>query len=149
MSRLNLQYLLLCLVTCLLANAAVALFFITLVPAATGLAYVAACLTNIFVAGVIALMAGRKSATAYKLEDPRLGAVSGTVMGFWVAAGAALGLLATASVLDALFRLSNRASNLNYGLVVAFSVLGAFVCIIASRIAGREAAHPPEEEDEV
>ena len=104
-------------------------------------------LTNLAVAASVAIMAGRRTSKAYKLEDSRLGSVAGLWMGVWVGIGALLGMALLAILLGWLSAAIGAPSDIRAGLVGTFGIVSALVCVFASRIAGREAAHPPEEEE--
>ena len=147
MSRLHLQYLIVCAMSTLMASLVVAVFFIALNRRFTGLALVTGYITNLAVAAAVAIMAGRRVSNAYKLEDARLGSVAGLWMGVWVGLGALLGMALLAIALGWLFAALGVPSEIRAGLVGTFGVVSALVCMFASRIAGREAAHPPEEEE--
>ncbi|NJM41044.1 MAG: hypothetical protein HC853_09845 [Anaerolineae bacterium] len=96
---------------------------------------------NLLVGGMIAILGARKAASIY--TDPRIGRVVGTAMGLWTGLGALIGL-----ILSALFlRVAYRADQIPAGQVVFFGLLSLAVCIIGATIAGRETAHPPEEEE--
>ena len=125
----------------------VAIFFIALNKRFTGLALVAGYVSNLTVAAAVAIMAGRRTSAAYKLEDARLGSVAGLWMGVWVGLGALLGMALLAIVLGWLFNAIGVQTEIRAGLVGTFGIVSAMVCMFACRIAGREAAHPPEEEE--
>ena len=147
MSRLHLQYLIVCALSTLIAGLVVGIFVIALNKRFTGLALVAGYITNLTVAGAVAIMAGRKTSKAYKLEDARLGSVAGLWRGVWVGRGAVLGMVLLALSLSWLFSAIGVQSDIRSGLIGVFGVVSALICIFASRIAGRETAHPPEEEE--
>lgn len=90
---------------------------------------------------VMAIQAGRKAAAVY--TDPRYGALAGLAVGPWVGAGAAAGQILFALVARGLWKADVRA-----GLVVVFCAIYVAVAIITARISGRQAARPPEPEEE-
>ncbi len=127
----------------------VALFFFALLREAIGLSLVTGLLAALAAVCINALSAGRKSATAYKMEDPRLGAVAGTWMGVWVGLGGAIGLWLFSQFMVWFFGVVGLpAVTANNGLVFALALIGFVFSVLGARIAGREAAHPPEPEDE-
>ena len=143
MGSLHFRYLLITvfatLLTCVIT--AVLLLNILISPVLiTGAAFVAGFFMNIMVAGTVAIAAGRSAATGF--IEPNKGLVAGTVIGFWVGLGALIGM-----VLFGLFLSQVYKADVRGGLVIIFGLVSCGISIFASRISGREAAHPPEEED--
>lgn len=146
MNQLHLRYLIICAAATAVISIAIELFVLTLFDdnrsVLAGAALVAGWWTNLIVAGTIAILAGRKAATGF--IDPRMGKVLGTAMGLWVGIGALIGV-----VIASLFILTQVPNaDLRPGLILVFGVISLGVCVVASTIAGRETAHPPEVEDE-
>jgi len=106
-----------------------------------GAALAAGYLAILSVTLVQAIRAGRKAAEPY--TDPRYGALAGTATGAWVGLGAALGQVGYALLAQTLWHAEFKA-----GLIAGFCVMYLGTAIIAARIAGRQAAHPPEAEEE-
>lgn len=140
MNRDHVRYFVVALVATTAAAAAVGGLIVSLSAAAAGAAFIGGWWTNMAVAGTVGILAGRKVAAIY--TDPRLGKVAGTAAGLWVGLGAALGLLAFAWFVVNVYRADVRAA-----LVIVFAVISLIISIIAATIAGRETAHPPEEEE--
>ena len=146
MNRLQLRYL----VVSFIATAAVAiliqLFLLTLLESnrtlLAGAALAAGWWGNLSTAAVVAIMAGRKAATGF--TDPRLGRLLGTVIGLWVGVGAIIGLVISTLVLSS----QVPGSDIRPGLILIFGLVSLGVSLLASTIAGRETAHPPEAEEE-
>lgn len=146
MNQLHLRYLIICAVATAVASIAIELFVLTLFDdnrsLLAGAALVAGWWTNLIVGSAIAILAGRKVAAGF--IDPRMGKVLGTAMGLWVGIGALIGV-----VIAALFLLTQVPNaDLRPGLVLVFGLISLGVCVVASAIAGRETAHPPEAEEE-
>ena len=95
---------------------------------------------NLLAGAMAAVTSARRAAQPY--EDPRLGRVIGTALGLWSGLGAMIGQVATA-----LFTRAAYGAQIPAGQVAVFSLLLLVVCVIASSIAGREAAQPKEEEE--
>lgn len=140
MNRLHVRYLLMAVVASFVASIAVSSLVLSLVAAAVGAAFIAGWWTNLAAAGTVAILGGRKAAQAY--TDPRLGKVAGTAMGIWTGLGAALGVLVYTFYVSNVYHGDTR-----IGLMAVFMLVSFFVCLIAATIAGRETAHPPEEEE--
>jgi len=146
MNRLQLRYL----VVSFIATAAVAiliqLFLLTLLESnrtlLAGAALAAGWWGNLSTAAVVAIMAGRKAATGF--TDPRLGRLLGTAIGLWVGVGAIIGLVISTLVLSS----QVPGSDIRPGLILIFGLVSLGVSLLASTIAGRETAHPPEAEEE-
>jgi uncharacterized membrane protein YedE/YeeE len=64
-------------------------------------------------------------------------------IGPWVGAGAVL-----AQIIFALFARSSWQADIRAGLVAVFCVIYVVVAVIAARISGRQAALPPDVEEE-
>ena len=140
---MNLQharYFFVALAASFVAAAAVGGFIISLSAAAAGAAFIAGWWTNLATAGAVAILGARKVARAY--TDSRLGKVAGTAMGIWVGIGAGLGMLAFAYFVSTVYK-----GDVRVGLTIVFTLISFVVSIIAGTIAGRETAHPPEEEE--
>ncbi len=144
MNRLHLRYLL----TSLIVSAALALLmqaiiFTMVVPkqqdTLVGAAFIAGWWGNLLGAFMIALMAARKAAAEF--DEPRIGRLVGTVMGFWVGIGAFLGNALAAAIFA-----NTHAAAVRPGLVIAFGLVSMLVAVVAAALAGREAAQPAEEE---
>jgi hypothetical protein len=146
MNRLNLRYLIISFIATAAVAIGVELFILTLLSDGrqlmAGAALSGGWWANLATAVTIAIMAGRKSAAT--LTDPRLGKVVGAAIGVWVGVGAVLGQVAAALAL--LSQIPN--ADIRPGLVVVFGLVSFVVSVIASAIAGREAARPPEVEEE-
>jgi hypothetical protein len=140
MNRLHVRYLLIAGVVCFVASIAVGSLILSLLAAAVGAAFIAGWWMNLAAAGTVAIMGGRKVAQVY--TDPRLGKVAGSAIGIWIGAGAALGVLAYALYIANVYH-----GNVRVGLVAVFMLVSFAVSFIAATIAGRETAHPPEEEE--
>ena len=146
MSKLNLRYLLIAIVATLFVGILTQVVIISTLSSAQqttmlSAGWVGSFWINLLVGGTVALMGARKAASDY--TDPRLGRVVGTAMGLWTGLGAMIGL-----ILSALFlRLAYKADQIPTGQIVFFGLVLVIVCILAATIAGRETAHPPEEEE--
>lgn len=95
---------------------------------------------NLLAGAMAAVFSARRAAQPY--EDPRLGRVLGTALGLWSGLGAVIG-----QIMTALFTRAVYGAQIPAGQVGLFSLLMLVVCVIASSIAGREAAQPKEEEE--
>ena len=138
--KMALRYLLITVVSTTLAcviTAAVLLNILTSPVLITGAAFVAGFFVNFLVAGTVALAAGRRAGQNY--IEPSKGQVAGTLMGFWVGVGAIISMV--------IFLRMMYNADVRGGLVIIFGLVSCGICIFAARIAGREAAHPPEEEE--
>jgi hypothetical protein len=146
MNRLHFRYFLTALLATTLLSIGVQVFVMTLLAGnntlMAGAGLVAGWWMNVIVAGVVGIMAGRKSAA--KFIDPRLGRVAGAGVGLWVGIGAVAGLILFTIAL--MLQVPN--SGIRPGLIFIFGLISMTVSIIASSIAGRETAHPPEAEEE-
>ncbi len=146
MNRLHLRYFIITLLATAVLSIGVQMFIMTLLAgnnvALAGAALVAGWWTNVVVAGTLAIMAGRKSASRF--TDPRLGRVAGAAIGAWVGLGAAAGMVSFTLVLMA--QVPN--SGIRAGLIIVFGAISLLISVIAGSIAGREAAHPPESEED-
>ena len=140
MNRLHLRYFVIALAATAVASIAVGGLIISLLAAATGAAYIAGWWTNLATAGTVAILAGRRAAQVY--EEPRQGRVAGGAIGLWVGIGAALGQLAFSQFAAGVYKAEVRT-----GLMIVFMLVSFAVSLIAATIAGRETAHPPEEEE--
>ena len=140
MNRLHVRYFLMAVVASFVASIAVSSLVLSLVAAAVGAAFIAGWWTNLAIAGTVAILGGRKAAQAY--TDPRLGKVAGTAMGIWTGLGAALGVLVYTVYISNVYK-----GDVRVGLMAVFMLVSFFVCLVAAMIAGRETAHPPEEEE--
>ena len=136
----HLRFFAIALVACLVAAIAVGGLIVSLIATATGAAFVAGWWTNLATAGVVGIMGGRRVARNY--VDPRLGKVAGTAVGLWVGLGAALGQLAFAIYVVNVYK-----ADLRIGFVIVLMAVSFVVSVIAATIAGRETAHPPDEEE--
>jgi hypothetical protein len=139
MSRLHLQYFLIALVVTCAMSLIVGGFLLSLVREITGAAFVAALWTAMAAAGGVAIMAGRRAAKPY--IEPRYGQLAGTVMGVWSGAGSMLGIIMTGVLFRAWFT-----ADVRVGLTVIVGFICLLIGVMSARIAGRQAAHPPEEE---
>jgi hypothetical protein len=140
MRRQHLRFFLTALIATLISSAAVGGLIVSLLASATGAAFVAGWWTNLAVGGVVGIMGGRRVARNY--EDPRLGKIAGTAVGLWAGLGAALGQLAFAIFVADVYK-----ADVRVGLVIVFMAISFGVSVIAATLAGRETAHPPEEEE--
>ena len=146
MSKLNFRYLLVAVVATMFIGILTQVIIISTLSSTQqttmlSAGWVGSFWINLLVGGTVALMGARKAASDY--TDPRLGRVVGTAMGLWTGLGAMIGL-----ILSALFlRLAYKADQIPAGQIVFFGLILIVVCIIAATIAGRETAHPPEEEE--
>jgi hypothetical protein len=140
MNRLHLRYFVMSVVLTFIASVVVGGLIISLMSIATGAAYIAGWWTNLAMSGAVAILAGRKVASIY--EEPRQGRVAGGAVGLWVGAGAALGQLVFTLFVDSVYK-----ADVKTGLMIVFMLVSFAISVIASTIAGREAAHPPEEEE--
>ena len=140
MSRLHVRYFAIALVSTAVAAMVVGGLIVSLLPGLAGAAYVGGWWTNLAVAGVIAILAGRKAASIY--EDPRQGRIAGGAVGLWSGLGSALGQLAFHA-----FAVVAYKADVKIGLTIVFMLVSFAVSIISATIAGRETAHPPEEEE--
>ena len=144
MNRLHLRYLL----TSLIVSAALALLMQTIIftmvvpkhqDTLAGAAFIAGWWGNLLGAFMIALMAARKASSEF--DEPRIGRLVGTVMGFWVGIGAFIGNAVAAAIFA-----STHAAAVRPGLVIVFGLVSLVVAVVAAALAGREAAQPAEEE---
>lgn len=140
MNREYARYLLIALVATFVSSAAVGGLVVSLTSMAAGAAYIGGWWTNLAVAGAVAILGGRKVARIY--SDSRQGKVAGMAVGIWAGMGAALGQLGFSYFVINAYRADVRA-----GLAITFMVISFVVSVIAATIAGRETAHPPEEEE--
>jgi MFS family permease len=146
MNRLSIRYLVVSFVATAAVGILIQLFLLTLLERNQGLlagaALVAGWWGNLATAGTVAIFAARKAAEGF--TDPRLGRVLGLSIGVWVGVGAIAGLVAAALVLG------NQVpdASIRPGLIVIFGLVSMLVCLIAGMLAGREAAQPPEAEEE-
>ena len=140
MNRLHIRYFLMALVASFVASVAVGSLILSLLAAAVGAAFIAGWWMNLAVGGAVAIFGGRKAAQTY--IDPRLGKVAGTAMGLWTGIGAALGVLAYTLYVSNIYH-----GDVRVGLMIVFMLVSFVVCLISATIAGRETAHPPEEEE--
>jgi hypothetical protein len=145
-SKLNLRYLLIAIVATVFVGIITQLIIITTLSGGQqnvmlSAGWIGSFWMNLLVGGAVAILGARKAASIY--TDPRLGRIVGTAMGLWTGLGALIGL-----VLSALFlRLVYQADQIPAGQVIFFGLLSLLVCIVGASIAGRETAHPPEEEE--
>jgi len=141
--NLRLRYLVLTAAVGLLAAVMVGGSLVSLIPNVllAGAAFSAGYVALLTVTVVMAIQAGRKAAALY--EDPRYGALAGMSIGPWVGAGAVL-----AQVIFAIFARSAWQAEIRAGLVVVFCLVYVAVAVIAARISGRQAALPPDVEEE-
>jgi hypothetical protein len=145
-NKLNLRYALIAIVATLFIGILTQVIIITTLSSGQqtvmlSAGWIGSFWMNLLVGGAVAILGARKAASIY--IDPRLGRVVGTVMGLWTGLGAMIGL-----ILSALFlRVAYQATQIPAGQVIFFGLLSLVVCIIAATIAGRETAHPPEEEE--
>lgn len=146
MNRLHLRYFTIAMLASAGLSIAVQVFLMTLLTgnnaALAGAGLVAGWWTNLIVAAVVAIMAGRKAAARF--IDPRLGRVAGAGVGLWVGLGAMAGLIFFTLALS--MQVPN--SGIRPGLILIFGLISLVVSVIAGSIAGRETAHPPEVEEE-
>jgi hypothetical protein len=146
MNQLHLRYLVITLVATALLSIGVQVFIMTLLSgnnvALAGAALAAGWWMNVIAAGIVGILAGRKSAARF--TDPRLGRVAGAGIGLWVGIGAVIGLIVFVLALAA--QVPN--SGIRPGLIFIFGLISLAVSVIAASIAGRETAHPPELEEE-
>ncbi len=140
MNRLHLRYFVIAFLSTAVAAMAVGGLIASLLPGLAGPAYIAGWWTNLTVAGLVALLAGRKVASVY--EEPRMGRIAGGAAGIWVGLGSAIGQLAYHFFANAVY-----IADIRIGLTAVFSVVSFMVSMISATIAGRETAHPPEEEE--
>jgi hypothetical protein len=140
MNRAHLRYFVIAALATAVSAVAVGGLIVSLIASAAGAAFIGGWWTNLVAAGTVAILAGRKVAIIY--TDPRLGKIAGTAVGVWVGAGAALGLIAYAWFVANVYRAEVRP-----GLAIVFAAVSFIVSVIAATIAGRETAHPPEEEE--
>jgi hypothetical protein len=140
MNRQHLSYFLVAIVVTAIAAIAVGGLIVSLLPGLAGAAYVAGWWTNLAVAGCVAILAGRKVASIY--EEPRQGRIAGGAVGLWVGLGSALGQLAYHAFTNLVYQV-----DVKLGLTMVFMLVSFIVSIISATIAGRETAHPPEEEE--
>jgi hypothetical protein len=141
--NLRLRYLVLTAAVGLLAAVIVGGSLVSLIPNVllAGAAFSAGYVALLSVTVVMAIQAGRKAAALY--EDPRYGALAGMSIGPWVGAGAVL-----AQIIFAIFARSSWQADIRAGLVVVFCLVYVAVAVIAARISGRQAALPPDVEEE-
>ncbi|HEY3340578.1 MAG TPA: hypothetical protein VGK81_01115 [Anaerolineae bacterium] len=140
MNRLHVRYFLEALVVSFAASIVIGSLIFSLLPAAVGAAFIAGWWANLAAAGTVAIFGGRKAAGIY--TDPRLGKVAGTAIGIWTGLGAALSVLAYTFYVSNVYK-----SDVRVGLMAVFMLVSFVVSLIAAAIAGRETAHPPEEEE--
>lgn len=145
MSRLHLRYLIVSVIVTALTAIAVELFILTLAAPGSrallaGAAFFGGWWANLAAGGLIGILAGRKAASSY--TEPRIGRLAGAGVGVWVGVGAIVGQVVAALVL-----LSFVNVELRPGLVISLGLVSFVVSLIAAMIAGRETAHPPEEEE--
>ena len=141
--NLRLRYLILTAVVGLLSAVIVGGSLVSLIPNVllAGAAFSAGYVALLAVTLVMAIQAGRKAAAQY--DDPRYGALAGMSIGPWVGGGAVIGQILFAGFARAVWQADIRA-----GLVVAFGIVYVVVAVIAARISGRQAALPPDVEEE-
>jgi hypothetical protein len=141
--NLRLRYLIFTAAIGLLSAIIVGGSLVSLIPNVllAGAAFSAGYVALLTVTLVMAIQAGRKAAALY--EDPRYGALAGMSIGPWVGAGAVL-----AQIIFAIFSRSAWQADIRAGLVAVFCVIYVAVAVIAARIAGRQAALPPDVEEE-
>lgn len=141
--NLRLRYLVLTAAIGLLAAVIVGGSLVSLIPNVllAGAAFSAGYVALLTVTLVMAIQAGRKAAALY--EDPRYGALAGMSIGPWVGAGAVL-----AQIIFAIFSRSAWQADIRAGLVAVFCVIYVVIAVIAARISGRQAALPPDVEEE-
>jgi hypothetical protein len=146
MNRLHLRYFFIAMLASASLSIAVQVFLMTLLTgnnaALAGAGLVAGWWTNVIVAAVVGIMAGRKSAVRF--IDPRMGRVAGAGIGVWVGIGAVAGLV----IFTIALMLQVPNSGIRAGLILVFGLISLAVSVIAGSIAGRETAHPPEVEEE-
>ncbi len=146
MNRLHLRYLIISFVATAMLAIAVQLFIMTLLAnnnaAMAGAALAAGWWANLATAATVAILAGRKAAASF--IDPRMGKIVGTAIGLWVGVGALFGEVAAALALTS----QVPGSGIRPGLILVFGLVSLGVSVVAATIAGREAAHPPEVEEE-
>ncbi|MCS7054876.1 MAG: hypothetical protein NZM18_01680 [Thermoflexales bacterium] len=146
MNRLHLRYLIVSLVATATVAILVQLFLLSLLERnnalMAGAALSAGWWSNLATAATVAIMAGRKAATGF--TDPRIGRVVGSIMGLWVGAGAIIGLVVSTLVLSG----QVPGADIRPGLILIFGLVSFGISLVAATIAGREAAHPPEAEEE-
>jgi hypothetical protein len=139
-NREHVRYFFIALVSTFIASIAVGGLIVSLAASAAGAAYIGGWWTNLAVAGTVAILGGRKVARIY--TEPRQGKVAGTAIGFWVGIGAALGQLGYSFFVINVYHADVRA-----GLAFIFMLVSFIISSITGAIAGRETAHPPEEEE--
>jgi len=146
MSRLSIRYLIISFIATAVVAVLIQLFLLTLLEQNQGLlagaALVGGWWGNLATAGTVAIFAARRAAAGF--TDPRLGRLLGLSIGMWVGVGAIAGLVASALILGS--QVPN--ASIRPGLIVVFGLVSMLVCLIAGTIAGREAAQPPETEEE-
>ena len=140
MNRLHVRYFAIALVTTAIAAIAAGGLIVSLLPGLAGPAYVGGWWTNLAVAGVVAILAGRKAASIY--EEPRQGRIAGGAVGLWAGLGSALGQLAFHAFVIVVYK-----ADVKIGLTIMFMLVSLMVSIISATIAGRETAQPPQEEE--
>lgn len=140
MNRLHVRYFLFALVGTFVCSVVVGGLLISLLASLVGAAYIGGWWANLAAAGTVAIMAGRKVASIY--EDPRLGRIAGAAAGIWVGLGAALG-----QFFFGLFVTNVYQGEVRVGLNIVFMAVSFIISLVAATIAGRESAHPPEEEE--
>jgi hypothetical protein len=144
MSRVHLRYLLMSFAATAGAGVLTAWLVFSLFASEpellAGAASIIAWWVTLAASGVAAILAGRKVAAVY--TDPRAGRLAGAAVGLWAGLGAAAGQAVAAAVVAAAFQAEARA-----GLIVFFGLVNFVVSLAAASLAGRETAHPPEEEE--
>ncbi len=145
-NRLSVRYLVISFIATAVVAVLIQLSLLSLLERNQGLlagaALVAGWWGNLATAGTVAILAARKSAEGF--TDPRLGRLLGLSIGVWVGVGAIAGLVASALILNS--QVPN--ASIRPGLIVIFGLVSMLVCLIAGALAGREAAQPPESEEE-
>ena len=140
MNRQHLRYFVIAVAATFITAVIVGGLIVSLMTIANGAAYIAGWWANLATAGTVAILAGRKVASIY--EDPRQGRVAGGAVGLWVGIGAAVG-----QFLFTLFAGNVYKAEVKTGLMIVFMLVSFAISLIAATIAGRENAHPPEEEE--
>lgn len=140
MNRLHPRYFVMALLATAVCAIGVGGLIVSLLPGLAGASYIAGWWTNLAVTGVVAILAGRKAASVY--DEPRQGRIAGGAIGVWAGLGAALGQLAYHAFVVAAYK-----ADVRIGLTLVFMLVSFIVSVISATIAGRESAHPQEEEE--
>ena len=146
MSKLNIRYLIIAAITTALVGIIVQVVIISTLSSGQqtvmlSAGWIGSFWMNLLAGGAVAIMGARTAAKIH--TDPRVGRVIGTAMGLWTGLGAMIGLILSAVFLRVVY----KADQIPPGQVVFFGLLLLLVCLMAATIAGRETAHPPEEEE--